>query len=206
MVEALTTRPPLPNVMEPLGRGRGRQLNVGWKAARGEWCLMLHADSQLPPGYGALMRNALIRVQGSVAESPVWGCFSTIHTEFSHTLLGRVLSLGVGLRTRMQHTPYGDQAIFVRRSTLKDLGGLAEWPLLEDLDLVQRLNRHHPGGPAIVDAPVLTSGRRWSKLGFWRTYALNQQILIGHRLGVDVETLAQWYRNAGSSGTGTTQA
>ncbi|GFH25588.1 glyco_trans_2-like domain-containing protein [Haematococcus lacustris] len=36
--------------------------------------------------------------------------------------------------------------------------------------------------------------QRWSKLGFWRTALLNQAVLVGWRCGVDVGTLAKWYR------------
>jgi hypothetical protein len=64
--------------------------------------------------------------------------------------------------------------------------------LLEDLDLVQRLNRGC-GPPAIVPAAVRTSGRRWRRLGLLRTTLINQAILAGHALGVDVHALAAMY-------------
>lgn len=40
-------------------RGRGSQLNAGWRRAKGDWVLFLHADSQLPPGYNALLQQQL---------------------------------------------------------------------------------------------------------------------------------------------------
>ena len=40
-------------------RGRGAQLNAGWRRAKGDWVLFLHADSRLPQGYDALIRQAL---------------------------------------------------------------------------------------------------------------------------------------------------
>lgn len=40
---------------------------------------------------------------------PRYGCFATIHTEFSGTFQGRLLSAGVGIRTRVLGRPYGDQ-------------------------------------------------------------------------------------------------
>lgn len=70
--------------------------------------------------------------------------------------------------------------------------GFREWPLLEDLDLVQRLG-WQCGPPAIVPRPLRTSGRRWARLGLLRTTLLNQAILLGHALGVDVNVLAGWY-------------
>jgi hypothetical protein len=33
-----------------------------------------------------------------------------------------LLQVAVGLRTRVVHQPYGDQALFVRKSTLQELG------------------------------------------------------------------------------------
>lgn len=79
------------------------------------------------------------------------------------------------------------------------VGGFQEWPLLEDVDLVTRVKHKAAAPPAIIPLPVYTSGRRWERLGFWRNAALNQAIILGWQLGVDVHTLASWYypaRNA----------
>jgi hypothetical protein len=83
--------------------------------------------------------------------------------------------------------------------------GFKEWPLLEDLELVERLQRR-AGPPVIVPAAVTTSGRRWARLGFWRAWAVNQAVLAGWAAGVDVETLAAMYRGAASSGGGGSDA
>ena len=79
------------------------------------------------------------------------------HQEFRDSIRGRLLSLGVSLRTRLLGLPYGDQGLLVRRETFRSIGGFKDWPLLEDLEMVERLRRIAP--PAIVDAPVVTSGR-----------------------------------------------
>lgn len=70
--------------------------------------------------------------------------------------------------------------------------GFKEWPLLEDLELTQRL-RGAAGRPVVVPAPVTTSGRRWGRLGFWRTLLVNQAVLAGFAAGVDVNELARLY-------------
>lgn len=113
-------------------------------------------------------------------------------------LRGFILSHGVAWRTSWLHLPYGDQAIFIERQTLEALGGFKEWPLLEDVEMVRRLQRLSP--PAIVQQPVTTSARRWEKLGFWQTALMNQAVLAGYTLGVDVHTLAGWYEATGIRG------
>mmetsp|Transcript_10477 Transcript_10477/g.31454 ORF Transcript_10477/g.31454 Transcript_10477/m.31454 type:complete len:248 (+) Transcript_10477:387-1130(+) len=177
--------------------GRGVQMNAGWRAATGNWCIFLHGDSRLPANYTKLILDELqassqARLCWRRPKPVCWGAFSTIQTDFRDTLRGQVLSMGVMLRTRLLNCPYGDQAMFVERQTLKDLGGFKDWPFLEDYELVQRLRAE--ALPAIVPVPVFTSGRRWNKIGFVRTWAINQAILAGYHAGVHVESLARWYQ------------
>ena len=107
----------------------------------------------------------------------------------------------VAARTRLLNRPYGDQALFMRRATFHRAGGFpSDWPLLEDVDLVQRLNRAC-GPPSIVPFSVQTSGRRWQALGLLRTTLINQTILAGHALGVNVRTLAKLYETSGGRNT-----
>eukprot|EP01026_Neomeris_dumetosa_P030669 TRINITY_DN24496_c3_g1_i2.p3 TRINITY_DN24496_c3_g1~~TRINITY_DN24496_c3_g1_i2.p3 ORF type:complete len:119 (+),score=16.29 TRINITY_DN24496_c3_g1_i2:57-413(+) len=103
----------------------------------------------------------------------------------------RMVELSVKLRTRFGHLPFGDQGIFVKRLELQEIGGVKEWPLMEDVDLVQRLNKRSP--PAIVPTPISTSGRRWKKLGVVRTTLTNWSILMMYYMGVDVSTLEKVY-------------
>ncbi|KAG2425330.1 hypothetical protein HXX76_013745 [Chlamydomonas incerta] len=118
----------------------------------------------------------------------------TIHTDLRSPVLRELLAAGVELRTRLRHRPYGDQALFIRRDVMQASGGFKEWPLLEDLEMVQRLGQAGP--PAIVEARIMTSGRRWRELGFFHTSVINQGILLAFAAGVPLETLAGWYHNA----------
>ncbi|KAG1653450.1 hypothetical protein FOA52_010701 [Chlamydomonas sp. UWO 241] len=184
-------------------RGRGTQLNAGWRACRGEWCIFLHGDSQLPPNFQRLVGDAVGATTADGAQRrwfgaepkgrARWGAFRTIETEFHDTLSGRVLSFGVAMRMQLLHMPYGDQAIFVERKTLQELGGFRDWPFLEDYEMVRRLRS--VSAPAIVPAALATSGRRWATVGFLRTWALNQAVLAGYHTGVDIDTLGRWYQS-----------
>jgi hypothetical protein len=44
---------------------------------------------------------------------------------------------------------------------------------------------------------VLTSGRRWEKLGVIKTTLINQLVIVAYFLGVSPERLARWYRRQG---------
>ena len=86
----------------------------------------------------------------------------------------RLISLGVQLRTRILHMPYGDQAFFVKASTVKKLNGFKDTRLLEDVDFVQRAKKEGFGPPMLIPDAVFTSGRRWREIGLWKTTVINQ--------------------------------
>jgi hypothetical protein len=107
----------------------------------------------------------------------------------------RWVEWGVKWRSRWLHLPYGDQALFLTADRFHRMGEFAKLPIMEDFDLVQRLNRQ--GRLAMVPVPVLTSSRRWQRLGVWRTTLANQVMVVGYCLGLDVQHLAHWYRRLG---------
>ena len=63
---------------------------------------------------------------------------------------------------------------------------------MEDFEFIRRVKRR--GRVAIANAAVVTSGRRWQRLGLLKTTLINQAIIAGYRLGVPIEKLARWYR------------
>ena len=79
----------------------------------------------------------------------------------------------------------------------REMGGYMEAPLMEDVDLVRRLYRT-AGPPVIVPQPIVTSARRWQRLGFLRTTLTNWTILCAWRCGVDPARLAAWYYSSRS--------
>ncbi len=171
--------------------GRGAQLNQGAAIAKGEILIFLHADTQLPTNVATLVGQALAK-PGIVA-----GAFDLAIDGPGRRL--RWIERGVKWRSRWLRLPYGDQALFLTAEQFHRMGGFANLPIMEDFDLVQRLNRQ--GRIAIVPVPVTTSGRRWQRLGVWRTTAVNQAMVAGYLLGLDVHQLARWYRSLGKSRT-----
>ena len=167
--------------------GRARQMNAGAVVAMGDILLFLHADTHLPPKFDTLVRQALQH------PNTIAGAFEL---RIDANLRGlRLIETMVNLRSRVFSMPYGDQAIFLKASTFHDLGGFPDLPIMEDFELMVRLKRQ--GRIAILPAPVLTSGRRWQKLGVVRTTLINQLIIAGYFLGVPPAQLVCWYRQGG---------
>lgn len=164
--------------------GRARQLAAGARAADADALLFLHADTRLPPGWAEAVRGAL--ADPGVAG----GAFGFRFAERSLTLA--LVEWGVRLRLALARLPYGDQALFVRKSVLDAIGGVPQAPLMEDLDLVRAIRR--AGRLALLRAPAVTSARRYLERGVWRTVARNAVALAGWALGVDRARLAAWYR------------
>lgn len=167
--------------------GRARQLQAGFEACEGDAVLFLHADTWLPDGWSRQVRAAL-------ADPGVAGGafrFRFDPAEGTSPLL-RAIEWGARLRVAWFGLPYGDQAIFARRSVLEQLGGVPQVALMEDLDLVDGLKRH--GRLALLDAPATTSARRYRTRGVLRTFGRNAGALLAWRLGLDRERVAAWYR------------
>jgi rSAM/selenodomain-associated transferase 2 len=164
-------------------RGRARQMNAGAAAAHGELLLFLHADTRLPADADALVRAAL-------AHGARWGRFD-VFIEGRPRLL-RVVAWFMNRRSRLTGIATGDQAIFVERALWQQLGGYAELPLMEDVELSQRLRA--VARPACLSERVVTSGRRWEQRGPWRTIFLMWRLRWRYWRGESPHELARAYR------------
>jgi len=164
--------------------GRAIQMNTGATYATGDTLLFLHADTQLPDHFLPLIQDTLAK------PNTIAGAFY-LKINSKNPLL-RIIEKGVNARSRFLQMPYGDQGIFLKKETFENLGGFPHLPIMEDFQLM--LNLRKQGNIRIAPAPVLTSARRWEKLGLIPTTLLNQIIIIGYFGGVSPEKLKQWYR------------
>jgi uncharacterized protein len=163
--------------------GRARQMNYGARQACGDVLLFLHADTLLPPQGLEAVRTVM------QAPHLVGGAFRLAFTPSTPAL--RVIAWGANVRTRLGKLPYGDQALFVRRSIFEALGGYAHVPFMEDVQLIQTLRQR--GALAIVPQAVHTSGRRWLHDGVVYTTVRNNVLMALYFCGVPPVTLKRWY-------------
>lgn len=164
--------------------GRGRQMNVGARAARGRYLLFLHADTILPPDYLSLVCRSLSRSGVAI------GAFSLAIADRRPVF--RFLEKLVSWRSRFFGRPYGDQVFFMERALFDRVGGFWQEPLLEDVDLLRRVKKE--GQLVILPSRVETSARRWQRLGVLPVTFINQLIMFGYYLGVPPKYLVRIYR------------
>lgn len=160
--------------------GRGVQLNAGAKLAETEFILFLHADNELSD-------NALQQICEN--EKAAWGAFR--QRIDSRRLVYRLLEWGNQWRVQWRAVPFGDQGIFVRRTLFEQINGFAGIPLMEDVELSQRLRRIEK--PLLLQGPLTISARRWEKHGVLRQTVKNWSIQYSYARGVSATDLAQKY-------------
>lgn len=160
-------------------RGRGAQLAYGAAAASGDILLFLHSDTRLSAGWLDLARS-------HAARSARPACFRLALDD--HAWQARVIERAVALRTRLFGLPYGDQGLLVSRAAYDRSGGFRPLPLMEDVDLLRRIER-----PVMLDAAALTSAERWRRDGWARRSLLNLACYSSWRLGISPARIAGFY-------------
>ena len=167
--------------------GRSAQMNAGAKAAKANILLFLHVDTNLPHNFVELI------IQTLKQPKIIAGAFE-LGIEGEDRSLRWIEAL-VKMRSHLLLLPYGDQAIFITKQVFIEVGGFPQIPIMEDFELVQRLKRR--GKIAIAPGKVITSGRRWQKLGVWKTTSINQLVIAGYYLGISPDKLNCFYRSRG---------
>ena len=171
-------------------RGRGRQMNAGARAIDTPWLLFLHADSRLPAGTAAAL--------GRWLDSPP-PC-QAAHFAFQLDQEGpwwRMIERGQRVRERLTGLACGDQGLVLSRALFEAVDGIPEIPLMEDVEIVRRLRRN--GGIDRIDAPLITSARRYQSEGPARSWIRNVTLLFLYSLGVSPAFLSRWYRPHGQT-------
>jgi rSAM/selenodomain-associated transferase 2 len=168
-------------------RGKGPQLNAGAARATGDVLLFLHADC-------ILSQLAFDALQSALADRAVLGGAFYLRFAEARPRSLRFVAWGINLRARLRGSATGDQGIFVRRDVFQSIGGAPDWPLFEDVELVQRIKR--AGKFVVLKTPLTVSGRRYIEHGVFRTALLIYSLRLAYWLGVPPERLKNWFRDA----------
>jgi rSAM/selenodomain-associated transferase 2 len=166
-------------------RGRGSQMNKGATLATGEILLFLHADTRLPD-------DGLILIDAACGQPARGGGAFDLAIDSERTVF-RLIEKTASLRSRRTGIPYGDQAFFFAADYFRDLGGFADIPIMEDVEIMRRIKKR---GERIVflDRPVRTSARRWEKEGILKCTVRNWLILSLYLAGMAPERLIRFYQ------------
>ena len=164
--------------------GKAIQMNSGAATATGDVLVFLHADTRMPAHFTDHIHSALNQ------NNVVAGAFRL--SIDSHATGVRLIERMADVRSRLLQLPYGDQALFMKKTIFEAIGGFEDVPIMEDFMLVRRLR--HMGKIAILPAAVITSPRRWLHFGILKTWLVNQTIIIAYYLGIPLGRLARLYR------------
>lgn len=167
-----------PRVLEVRG-GRAAQLNAAAADAGGDRLVFLHADSRLPLDAHASLTRSPARAGNFTLRFDGAGPFTWTLTQVY------ALQRRFGLY-------YGDSTVWCERTLFVELGGFRELEIMDDYDLVRRLER--ATDTACLPGPALTSARRWEQMGVARTVIAWTAIRWLYLLGVPPRHLATLYR------------
>ncbi len=151
--------------------GRGSQIAAALSNLPQCVVLVVHADMVVASSALAEIRRALQEKPGHLG-----GCLG--HRFDSRSRLLR-LTEWWDERCARRGISYGDQGQFFRREWLQAYGGFPQQPIMEDLELSRQLRKH--GQPLYLDCPVLASPRRFERLGWCRTIAVNFLLRVIYR-------------------------
>ena len=166
--------------------GRASVMNFGAGKAAGDLLLFLHADCILP-------ENAFEIIRESLNESTVAAGGFRLSIN-GPGLSFRVIEAAANLRSRIAGLLYGDQGIFMRKETFIKVGGYADIPLMEDIEISGKLKR--TGRLALVEPPIKASPRRWLEEGVLHTTFRDWSIAFSYTfLKTPPEKLMKHYRD-----------
>lgn len=162
--------------------GRAAQMNYAAQRAQGRVLYFVHADTLPPATFAADIRQALAcgcRIGGY-----------RFRFDSEHPLLR--------LNAWFTRFPVmicrgGDQSLFVERGLFEALGGYpADFPIMEEYELIRRARRHSPF--RIMDGDTLVSARKYQRNSYARVNLANLSVFLLYYLGVPPRRLAALYR------------
>jgi len=144
--------------------------------------LFLHADTLLP--LGAVEKIEAVMLDPRVVAGSF--CLGFDRSSF--------LLRSYALFSKINHLlfTYGDQALFVSSHAFRRAGGFPDLPIMEDVGIQRTLRRM--GKFIKIREPVITSARRFIRLGILRQQVLNTLLVGLYHFGFSPHYLKRFYR------------
>ncbi len=168
-------------------KGRGQQLGLGAREARGRWLLFLHSDTILQAGWEEAAFRHIQAVE--TGQTPDMAAAFRFALD-DRGMFAAYLQGAVALRCRLMKMPYGDQGLLISRLLYDEVGGYKPLVLMEDVDLISRLGRSRV---TILHAQAVTSAARYRAEGYGRRMIRNLACLFLYYLRVPPHVLARLY-------------
>ena len=161
---------------------RALQMNYGYSHLEADAYWFLHADCTPPHNAMELIRDHLDQGYG-------WGRFDVRLS--GSNLIFRIIERMMNWRSCLTQVATGDQGIFIRGSLLRQIGGIPDISIMEDIALSKMLRSH--GRCACVSDRMLVSSRRWEKNGIIYMTMLMWWLRLRYFMGADPQDLHRWY-------------
>ncbi len=173
------------SVVKLIGKkGRASQMNLGSQYAKNNILFFLHADSMLPEKPFSWIISVLS--SSNIKAGAFDLCID------SRNILLKIIEQTASTRSRITRIPYGDQGIFIKKHIFQEIKGYSNIPLMEDIDLMQKLKRKKYK-IKILDKKIKTSPRRWEEKGIILCSLRNIIISSMFYLGINAATLRKYY-------------
>jgi len=154
-------------------QARGLQLWHGCKAAKGDWLLILHSDSQLGEGW-------LDAVRWHMKNFPLRAAYFELKFDDA-SALSKVWAEAVAMRARWLAMPSGDHGLLLSKPLYDSAGGYKDQAAFEDVALAMALGRAR----LRPLAATLTTGADRFRFKGWRVALMTQTVrFVLYLLGV----------------------
>lgn len=155
-------------------QGRGRQLNLGVKKATNDNLLFLHSDS-------ILADNSLDCIKKYLRDNPK-DIFYFDLKFYDGSLLMKINEIGVALRSRLFHLPFGDQGLSMTKEIFYTIDGFCEDSSVPEDLMFMRLASTKRISIRSLPLSISTSARKYTKNGWLMTTLKHLVITFRYQL------------------------
>ncbi len=160
-------------------KGRALQMNQGAKKAKAPYLLFLHADSRLSCPYQ--LKKAYDTFVQSSAKYKAGHFYLNFHTSKIKKGLVSFFYYYLEKKTHLNFpsTVHGDQGLWIEKEFFENLEFFDEsFEFLEDVLLAQKMESLKGFSWILFRDPLITSARRFERLGEFKTYVLMQLLVL----------------------------